>query len=342
MKEEDIRPRTVFNEYLRLVEKDIPLLFEFSGFEQRRCPACNNDQLSFEFEKSRFTYVSCSRCRTLFVNPRPPFEALNAFYGRSASSSYWVNAFFKPVAEIRREKIFRPRARHISTLLPADTTWTIGDIGAGFGLFLEELRAISPSHRYIAIEPSGEMADICSSNGLEVRCSPIEELRGHDGVFDLLTAFELFEHLHEPRTFLQKANMLLREGGYLYLTTLNGKGFDIQMLWERSKSITPPHHLNFFNPASAALLLENAGFEVVESSTPGALDWDIVEGAYRNESAEIGRFWKMVADNGSPTAKSDLQEWLVNNKFSSHMAILAKKVRSMPCTMTVPKQHMKE
>ena len=61
------------------------------------------------------------------------------------------------------------------------------------------------------------------------------------------------------------------------MTTLNGRGFDILLLWNKSKSIAPPLHLNFFNPGSIRILLEKIGFQILEISTPGKLDWDIVE-----------------------------------------------------------------
>jgi len=136
----------------------------------------------------------------------------------------------------------------------------------------------------------------------------------------------MFEHLHDPPAFAQKAFKLLKPSGYLYLTTLNGLGFDIQLLWERSKCLTPPHHLNFFNPQSIRLLLEEIGFSSVEVSTPGQLDWDIVEGSYRLEAIDPGRFFKMVSKYGSLQAKKELQSWISSNNLSSHMRIIAQKI----------------
>ena len=143
--------------------------------------------------------------------------------------------------------------------------------------------------------------------------------------FDLLTAFELFEHLHDPPSFLEKAYDLLKPGGYLFITTLNGLGFDIQVLWEKSKSVYAPHHLNFFNPRSIEMLLVRKGFEIVEIATPGQLDWDIMEGAWRHEGMDPGRFFKTVSRYGTDEAKRDLQYWIMTNHFSSHMRFIARK-----------------
>jgi len=325
MKEEEIRNRDVFNRYLDLVESDVKNDFDFKSFTKTNCLACDSCDLTIEFEKLGFIYTSCRRCDTLFVNPRPPFESLKKFYSTSSSTSFWVNEFFKPVAEIRREKIFRPRAEYIAEMLSVNKGLVIGDIGAGFGLFLKELKKILPDNNYIAIEPSVEMADICHGKGLEIKCKYLEEMGSAECKFDFLSAFELLEHLFDPISFLNKAYSLLNTGGYLFLTTLNGKGFDISLLWEKSKSISPPHHLNFFNTTSIKHLLERLGFEVIDVSTPGKLDWDIVEGMIINESIDLGRFWNLLAREGDQKCKNELQDWVSNNNLSSHMRILVKK-----------------
>jgi SAM-dependent methyltransferase len=326
MKEEEIRQRSAFNRYLELVAEDVRALFpDQSNFIEIGCPACGGKNYQPQFEKLGFTYVLCAGCNTLFVNPRPPAQLLTEFYTKSNSSSFWVNEFFKPVAEARREKIFIPRAEYVRNTLPEKSQGVIGDIGAGFGLFLEEMARFWPSARLVAIEPSPEMVTICQEKGLEVIPCVMEDVQGWDGQFDLLTSFELFEHLYNPGSFVKKVRQLLRPGGYLLLTTLNGEGFDIQILWDKSKSVSPPHHLNFFNPRSIVMLLGANNFSVDKVDTPGKLDWNIVEGMYREEGLDPGRFWRLVVEQAEPAAKSSLQDWISSCGLSSHMRILARK-----------------
>lgn len=329
MKEEDIRKRETFNQYLELVEKDVKKIFaDQKDFQKINCPACDSQKLDYQFNKLGFVYVLCQNCGTLFVNPRPSFRNLNEFYSKSESTSFWVREFFKPVAEIRREKIFLPRAEFMKKKFSENAPRVVRDVGAGFGIFLEELAKVWPAAKMIAIEPSLEMIKICRDKGLEVIPSSLEDVAGWDGKFDLLTLFELFEHLRDPGKFLEKINNLLRPGGYLFLTTLNSRGFDIQVLWEKSKSVSPPQHLNFFNPDSIGLLLKSKGFAVEEISTPGKLDWDIVEGMYKTEGVNPGRFWKLIADKADSQVKNKLQAWISENNFSSHMQILCRKQAS--------------
>ncbi len=326
MKEEEIRNRSAHNRYLELIAEDVQTIFaDRSKFVKIDCPACGSKKYRTQFEKTGFTLVLCPDCGTLFVNPRPPARLLNQFYTQSRSASFFVHDFFQPVAEARREKIFRPRAEYIRDTLPEKSKGINGDIGAGVGLFLEELAKLWPSARMVAIEPSLEEVAICKEKGLETIPCALEDVEGWDSKFDLLTSFELFEHLFSPDEFLKKIWKLLRPGGHLFLTTQNGEGFDIQILWEKSKSISPPVHLNFFNPGSMKKLLEANKFIIEKIDTPGKLDWDIVEGMYQKEGIDPGRLWRLVADKCTPAAKSNLQMWITENNLSSHMRILARK-----------------
>jgi 2-polyprenyl-3-methyl-5-hydroxy-6-metoxy-1,4-benzoquinol methylase/Zn ribbon nucleic-acid-binding protein len=325
MKESDIRKRDVLDRYLALVRQDVDILFDQKGFVRTACPACGEAEATLRFRKNNFSYVMCSACATLYANPRPDFDMLEKFYASSPSSEFWVKEFFMPVAEVRRDKIFRPRAEYASSIVRGRKDLLIGDIGAGFGLFLEELRKILPDHRYVAIEPSPDMAEICRKKNLEVKESCVEMISEMKCSFDFLTAFELLEHLFDPRVFMVKTFELLKPGGFFLFTTLNANGFDILLLDEKSKSVTPPHHINFFTLESVQKLAELVGFEIVKAETPGQLDWDIVEGAIKDDGVVLGRFWDHIARNASVDCKKQLQAWIADNKLSSHMRILARK-----------------
>jgi len=326
MKEEEIRKRDILNRYLELVQEDSSRLFQDrSTFIKIACPACGNSEPEKRFDKMGFSYVQCDKCETLFVSPRPAYHDLMKIYIDSPSTKYWVNDFFLPMADVRREKIFKPRAQFITNRFPDIKYKRMADIGAGFGLFLEEMKILWPASDIVAIEPSLDMAKICRDKGLDVLETTLEEVDPMER-FDLMTAFELFEHLHDPLPFVEKVHDLLNPGGYLFVTTLNVLGFDIQVLWEKAKSVFPPQHLNFFNPHSIATLMAQNGFEITEIATPGQLDWDIVEGAYTKEGLDPGRFFKTVSRYGNDEAKRDLQQWIQANNFSSHMRIIARKV----------------
>lgn len=93
---------------------------------------------------------------------------------------------------------------------------------------------------------------------------------------DLLVCFEVLEHVHNPLAFLKSLIRLVRPGGLVLVTTLCISGFDLQVLWDRSHHIAPPHHINFPSITGIRNLFTRAGAKSIEIPTPCKLDVDIV------------------------------------------------------------------
>ena len=176
----------------------------------------------------------------------------------------------------------------------------------------------------IAIEPGKESADVCREKGFTVIESMVEDAGDNGEVADLVTCFEVIEHVFDPSAFVGAIYRLVRKGGYCLITGLGGDGFDIQVLGENSKSIFPPHHLNFLSVDGLQRLFESAGFADVHITTPGKLDVDIVRNTYMDQNAEIPQFIKTLLGRGE-TALKEFQEFLVRHNLSSHIWILAQK-----------------
>ena len=110
-------------------------------------------------------------------------------------------------------------------------------------------------------------------------------------------------------------------GGLAVFTGLGIDGFDIQILWDKSKSIFPPHHINFMSVDGFYRLFKRAGFKGVEVVTPGKLDLDIVLNN-REFVTKENRFVKTLLSRGEE-ALDELQNFLAKYKLSSHCWILA-------------------
>ncbi|TFH40168.1 MAG: methyltransferase domain-containing protein, partial [ANME-2 cluster archaeon] len=226
MKEDEIRPKDIFEKFLELAREDAITFFSNKDeFESVNCPACENNNSTFEFEKSGFSYDLCNNCGTLYVNPRPKSDIIKQYYEHSKSTKYWAEHFYKDTEVQRREKIFKPRAKMIRDFVKKEIGGKVdvfADIGAGYGGFFEEARDINIAEKIIAIEPSDDLAMICENKGFDVIQSSLEEstdtLQHH---VSLATSFELFEHLHSPKEFLDGVRNILADGGYFIFTTLN-------------------------------------------------------------------------------------------------------------------------
>jgi hypothetical protein len=259
------------------------------------------------------------------VNPRPVASAFSKYYTESPSSKYWASTFYKETAEARREKLWKPKARLILQTLEKynSSEYMLVDIGGGFGLFAEEIRLLS-GKTPVVIEPGPDLAAACRDKSLHVVEKFLEDVAPDDlpSGAKAFVSFELFEHLHNPSAFLGQLKGLMNSGDFFIFTTLSGTGVDIQALWKDSKSVMPPHHLNFLNPRSVDLLLTRLGFESLSITTPGRLDIDILD---NNLEAIKDRFWRTFIATASHDQKEEWQVMIAASDWSSHMMVVCRK-----------------
>jgi len=327
MKESEIRPLDLFNRYLALAREDCrKLLAKTESFIEVDCPACGDARKSPAFCKLGFNYVSCESCQSLYVSPRPSPELTRELYSEGKSVAFWSTDFYKETCAARKEKMFKPRAALVRELVDrySAKTSAMVDVGAGYGMFLEEMQKLNVFDSLVAVEPNSQMASICREKGFHVVPNRVEDVPAGTVHASCASAFEIVEHVFSPLEFLRAVHNLLLPSGLLVLTTLTVSGFDIQVLWEHSKSVYPPHHLNLISVTGMERLSERAGFHAVEISTPGLLDVDIVANALREDpNIAVPRFVLQLL-NGEEQTRQSFQEFLKNNRLSSHIRVVAR------------------
>jgi len=328
MKEADIRPRALFDGFLATVEEDAKRLFaDHSGFVVIPCPACASGEITESFTKIGFTYSRCASCGSLYLSPRPPAEAFVRFYRDSKAVEYFATHFYRQTEEARRERLFRPRAALVADWAKRlGATESLADIGAGFGTFLEEVRATGAFGQVVAIEPAEKLSAVCREKGLTVLEMPVERAADEASpAASFSTCFEVFEHVHDPLGFVESMAGVLRPGGVMLFTTLTISGFDLLELWDQSKSIMPPNHINLLSTTGLERLIARAGLDLVDLSTPGQLDVDIVANML-NEGPDlhVSRFAREIVAAPEETRRR-FQQFLSDNRLSSHVRVIARK-----------------
>ena len=195
----------------------------------------------------------------------------------------------------------------------------IVDIGGGYGIFAEEYQKLSGSS-VVIIEPGPELAEVCRQKGFTVVQQFLEKVKRTDLSKSpkAFVSFELFEHLHDPSLFIDRLRSLMRSGDIFVFTTLSGTGVDIRALWDESNSISL-QHLNFFNPTSIKIFLKRMQMKVLEISTPGKLDLDILA---NNRKKIKDKFWKSFIHQASPSVRELWQTFISEQGRSSHMWVV--------------------
>lgn len=320
MKEEEIRPKAIMDEYLSLSVIDGQKL-DKNKFTKSPCQGCASNNVKLFFTKDGFEYLKCTNCNSLFCSPRPTKDQLDSLYHNSESSTFWSNVFFPSVVESRRLKLFAPKAKKIAQMIKDKNLQvsSICDVGAGHGLFLEELKKELPGVSYYAIEPDHNSSNICRSKGIITLESTAENAAEWWDKFDLIICSEVIEHVFNVKEFITCLFKLLKNGGHCLVTGLGYEGFDILTLGEKSKSVSPPHHLNFLSIDGFTKVFKSSNFSEVEIWTPGELDVDIVfNSGFENE------FLAALKRRGEKTIQ-EFQFFLANNQLSSHCWILGTK-----------------
>ncbi len=324
MKEEEIRPKKIFEEYLDLCKEDIKNFFVSKQQININCPACNKKG-KLAFVKNNFSYEKCLGCKTLYVSPRPPEEEFQNYYLNAQSTQFWATTFYKETEDARRKKIWKPKAKQILKIIDNLQLYkySLVDIGGGYGTFAEEFKKINKSSTII-IEPNPKLADVCRKKGLYVIQKFFENIKRNDlpKGLKIFVCFELFEHVYNPKEFLSNIKSIMNPKDILILTTLSGLGLDIQVLGKDSMSVSPPHHLNFFNPLSFNLILQKLNFDIVDISTPGKLDIDILQNN-KNKIRDV--FWRNLIEFSSIKDKRRWQKLISSSNWSSHIMIVARK-----------------
>ena len=328
MKEDDIRPKALLDEFFVRLQRDAAKLAAHKDeFVVVPCPFCADSEVASAFTKEGFQYVECVGCRSLYASPRPTPDLLREYLDTSEAVVFWSTNFYKETAEARRAQMFRPRAARIAQL--ADTYGLTAhsscvDVGAGYGLFLQELDVLHRFDRLLAIEPDARLADVCRSHGFSVVERWVEDLAAGDVDADLAVAFEVMEHVYDPTSFLQAVGRVVKPGGLVFFSTLASTGFDIQVLWEQSRSVSPPQHLNFPSVAGVRRLVERCGLSVVEITTPGQLDVDIVRNRLlATPDLAVPRFARTIA-LADDAARAAFQDVLRHHQLSSHVQCVAR------------------
>lgn len=328
MKESEIRPQKLFNQYLKLAREDIDRFFsDHSQFVEVACPGCGSQDCKPALLKLKFQYLLCSKCGSLYLSPRPTDKMYETYYQQAESVKFWSSNFFKETAEARRKQIFKPRARFVGEWLKKSEAISKGnglftDIGSGYAIFLQEVQRLGLFEKILGIEPEANLAQVGRDQGFTILEKKLEAIDDGEINADFATAFEVLEHVFDPQDFLGAARRILRPGGTLMFTTLTVSGFDIQVLWEHSKSIYPPHHINLLSTQGMRDLVARSGLQLVDLCTPGELDVDIVRNIQRgNPEIELPRFIASII-KAPDDVRTHFQDFLKANELSSHIRVI--------------------
>jgi SAM-dependent methyltransferase len=240
---------------------------------ERECIVCaSGGPFPGLYERDGFRLVRCPACSLVFQHPQPSDEVLAGAYYHDEE---FARRLFGDLRRVTLDNAGR-RLRHLRGSGALRPGMRVLDVGTASGAWLEV--AAREGMTATGIEIGAETARLAREGGLDVRTGTLgdvlPELEGER--FDLITFWDVLEHLRDPREELTQARGLLREGGRLAATFPNVEGLYPRLtyrlmasrngIWEYPEL---PVHLYDFSPVTATRLLEGSGFAVERIGTFG-------------------------------------------------------------------------
>jgi len=245
--------------------------------QPRRCILCDRGEpFARVFEQGDYRLVRCPGCRLVFQHPQPAADVLAVTYYHDPG---FTQALFGPLRDITLKRAGDKEAplRRAGALRSGGRTL---DVGCSSGAWLQV--AAELGMHAVGVEIGAATATAARERGLDVRTGTLEQaLPGLEGErFDLITFWDVLEHLPDPRQELAIAAHLLAPGGFVAATFPNVEGWYPRLtyrllarrtgVWEYPEL---PLHLYDFAPSTARRLLERCGYgqQALETSaTPFA------------------------------------------------------------------------
>lgn len=258
-----------------------------------------------------FEYLICPDTGSLFLASLPGAAAWAGLLQEVRRFRHSPGGFHSELAASRADHVYQPKVDWIQETLALQ------------GMRGRALLEVGT--------PPGDLGELLRKNGSFSRVEFADETALAEGRPELTGSFQavvLLESLDrspDPARLVEQAGRCLDRGGMLFVTSLVASGFDFQALGTRNRYFYPPDRTNCFTLKGLRRLLEKFQFELVEISTPGVLDLQIVRAHLAQDPAlPVSRFERELALADEPVQQA-FQAFLQENGLSSFARLAARK-----------------
>ena len=210
------------------------------------------------------TIVKCVNCGLVYVNPQPQIDVLEKIYQQGAVTNMDDN----PTENIMPAKPSNKRiSRRINFLKDIKEPGRLLDVGCGTGEFI--YYAQKERWNVFGIDISANRSKIAQiRTGIKIHKGTIHDSSYEMNSFDLITLFEVIEHLPDVKATLKKAFQLLKPGGIIAISTPNINSLRRLYQGIKWKGFTDdPNHIFFFNKKTLISMLKSCGFTIKKTLT---------------------------------------------------------------------------
>lgn len=224
--------------------------------------------------------VECDACGLVYLNPRlarlaDNFTMDDAYLHQFYLPHYQRLGLLTETKELDREQNYQFYQYALVQMQPYRVTNRVLDVGCAIGLFLAA--AQRDGWQSFGIEPSSHLGSYGREKfGLSIAEGVLNQLDFPQNYFDVVTLWDVTEHLLDPVAVYQLVNRVLRPGGLLLLRMPNWESLTRKLVgpaWDMFVT----DHFYYFTPAMLGKLLQQTGFVPKYINANELVDSEIAE-----------------------------------------------------------------
>ncbi|MBI2766604.1 MAG: class I SAM-dependent methyltransferase [Chloroflexi bacterium] len=243
----------------------------------RPCGLCQNTVFE-TLPNPRLAHLCrCATCGLVQARTFPDADALRKVYREEYFKSADSASTGYDDYERDRYCILKTAARRLDTIERfSPTRGHLLDVGCALGFFLEEAK--SRGWQVDGVDISEHAVKFANERlGIPARVGMLEEAGYEPGSFDVVTMWDVIEHVPAPVSVLSLARTLLKPGGLLVLSTPDVGSTVAKLTGARWMGFKlAEEHLYYFSRKTVTLALEKGGYQPLEVTSIGkdvALDF---------------------------------------------------------------------
>jgi 2-polyprenyl-3-methyl-5-hydroxy-6-metoxy-1,4-benzoquinol methylase len=212
------------------------------------CPSCGAPPPGRAREEfPPYRVVDCSACGLRFLSPRVAREDAGRLYGEA---SYWEEGGLErgyASYSVLEPLLVKTFVRRLRLLPPPGPGARLLDVGCGPGAGLAAATSLGYEAWGLDPSPAG-VAAARDRFGDRVRLGRLSDRALPEGSFDVVTLFDVVEHLYDPRRLAPDLDAHLAPGGRVLIATPNCESLLARFSGRRWVSYKIPEHVVFYSP----------------------------------------------------------------------------------------------
>lgn len=222
------------------------------------CKVCDTKEYRLLYKKEDYNIMICLQCGFCWVYPQPSDEKLEKRYNEDYNE-IWLITKDNSSVQIMKKKTFEKRLKKIQEF---KNSGRILDIGCATGMFLE--LASEKGWESYGLDVGEYAIELAKKKfGNNIYKGTLEQAKYDNDYFDVITMFDVIEHMRNPSDSLRETNRILKKDGLLVITTPNITSFACKF-YGKNWPYFDLEHLYYFSPDTLKRMLNSSGFEVSE------------------------------------------------------------------------------